>query len=228
MKREMWLIWKEPVHRRRYKIGILTYDEKKYTFKYVNPELDDAIKEGFRYFPGFVNIYEIYESDELFANILTRLPNKSRPDYLEILNSYNLKNDSDKLEILKATKGRLLTDNFEFVPAFDSNKIEFDVAGTRHCKGVKECIDNDLIHVNDKLELELDSMNKYDTNAIKVLFSKNAIKYHLGYVPRYYAEELSKLLKDNAEYSAMIESLNFESEISDEDITAYVKLIFNK
>ena len=28
-------------------------------------------------------------------------------------------------------------------------------------------------------------------------------------------------------YSAMVESLNFESEISDEDITVVVKLIFN-
>lgn len=228
MKKEMWLIWKDPVSRRRYKIGTLVYDKNKYIFNYVNPELNDAIKAGFKYFPGFSDIYKTYESKELFANILTRLPNKSRPDYLEILNSYNLEIDSDDLEILKATRGRLLTDNFEFVAAFDYNKVEFDVAGTRHCKDVKKCVERNLININDKLELELDSTNEYDNNAIKVLFYKDGHKYHLGYVPRYYTEELSKLLKSNILYSAMIQSLNFESEISDEDITAYVKLIFNK
>lgn len=222
----MWLIWKHPETRRRYKIGVLSEIESKYIFKYVDPELNDATSAGFRYFPGFEDIKKTYESEELFANIETRLPNPGRADYLEILNSYNLEKDSDKMEILKATKGRLVTDNYEFVPAFDSKKVEFDVAGTRHCPDVKEC--SDLINVNDKLLLELEPENEYDPKAIKVIYFKEEKKYHLGYVPRYYSNELSKLLEDKVEYSAMIQSLNFESEISDEDITAFVKLIFNK
>lgn len=228
MKKEMWLIWKDPVKRRRYKIGVLTCDEEMYTFKYVDPELNDANQAGFKDFPGFGDTHKKYESNELFANILTRLPNKSRADYLEILNSYNLEIDSTDFDILKATKGRLLTDNFEFVSAFDFNKVEFNVAGTRHCDDVKKCIENNLININDKLELELEPENEYDENAIKVLLNKNGQEYHLGYVPRYYTEELAKLLKSNVSYSAMIQSLNFESEINDEDITAFVKLIFNK
>ena len=226
MKYEMWLIWKHPETRRRYRIGILSYENDIYTFRYVNPELDDAIVEGFEFLPGFENLYEIYESNELFANIDTRLPNVGRADYLEILNLYNLEKDSSKLEILRATKGRLLTDNYEFVPAFDSNKVEFDVAGTRHCPDAKKC--KEFINVNDKLYLELEPDNEFDSNAIKVIFKKDGIKYHLGYVPRYYSYDLTKLLKKNVQYSAMIQSLNFESEINDEDITAYVKLIFNK
>ena len=225
MKNEMWLIWKQPETRRRYKVGILKYDNCEYVFEYINPELKDAKEAGFEYFPGFDNTTQIYKSAELFANIETRLPNFKRPDYLEILNAYNLNKDSNKLEILRATKGRLITDNYEFVPSFDTNKIEFDVAGTRHCKDVKKCIN--LIKVNDKLLLELEPENTYDPNAIKVILEKNGKKYHLGYVPRYYAEYLSDLLKNNIKYSAMIQSLNFESKFNDEDINAYVKLIFD-
>lgn len=221
----MWLIWKHPESRRRYKIGVLNYENDTYIFSYVDPELNDATSDGFRYFPGFEDIHKTYKSSNLFANIETRLPNSGRADYLEILNLYNLEKDSSKLEILKATKGRLLTDNYEFVPAFDLNKVEFDVAGTRHCQDVKKC--KDLIEINDKLILELEPDNKYDPNAIKVIYTKNGVKYHLGYVPRYYSKALSELLEKNVEYSAMIQSLNFESEINDEDITAYVKLIFN-
>lgn len=222
----MWLIWKQPETRRRYKIGCLIYEDGIYTFKYVDPELNDAVDAGFINFPGFENIRKTYKSSELFANIETRLPNVARADYLEILNLYNLEKNSTKLEILKATKGRLITDNYEFVPAFDVNKIEFDIAGTRHCPDVMKC--KDLISINDKLSLELEPENEYDENAIKVVFNKENRKYHLGYVPRYYSKELSEMLKNNVEYSAMIQGLNFESEISDEDITAFVKLIFNR
>ena len=62
---------------------------------------------------------------------------------------------------------------------------------------------------------------------IKVIIKKNGIKYHLGYVPRYYSSELSKLLKNNVDYSAMVQSINFENKINKEDITANVKLIVN-
>ena len=224
MNKEMWLIWKQPKTRRRYKIGTLKYDNK-YVFKYTNPELDEAIKVGFEYFPGFDCIDKVYESENLFANIATRLPNSKRPDYLEILNAYNLDKDSTEFEILKATKGRLITDNYEFVPSFDTNKIEFDIAGTRHCKDVKKCMN--IININDKLLLELDCQNAYDVNAIKIILQKSGKKYHLGYVPRYYTKYLADLLKSNVEYSAMIQGLNFESKFSDEDINVFVKLIFN-
>lgn len=225
MRKEMWLIWKNPITRRRYKIGVLTILDNQYTFKYISPELDDATKVGFNYFPGFEDIKKTYKSEKLFANIETRLPNTSRPDYLEILNSYGLEMDSSQFEILKATKGRLITDNYEFVPTFDNNKVEFDVAGTRHCKDLEKC--KNQLSVNDKLELELEPTNAFDKNAIKVICVKNNKKYHIGYVPRYYSEELSEILKRSIEYSAMIQSLNFKTDFFDEDVTACVKLIFN-
>ena len=49
----------------------------------------------------------------------------------------------------------------------------------------------------------------------------------MNYLPNY-TKELTELLNEGYEYSALIESLNFESAFNDEDITAYVKLIFNK
>ena len=123
------------------------------------------------------------------------MPNPNRDDYLDILNSYNLESDSSEIDILKATKGRLITDNYEFVPFFDDKKIEFDVAGTRHCNDAKEYIKE--ISINDNLELELETDNKYDKYAIKVVLNKNNKKYHLGYVPRFYSKELFELLKKN-------------------------------
>lgn len=225
MKEELWLIWKDPTSRRRYKIGSLIKENNRYSFTYVNSELDDAITVGFKYFPGFEDLKKSYESDALFTNILTRLPNETRPDYLEILNCYNLEKDSDDFNILKATRGRTLTDNYEFVPAFDSSKIEFDVAGTSHCSDIEEC--KNYLRVNKKLYLDPEPENLKDPNAIKIIFKENDKSYHLGYVPRYYCKELLTELKKGTEYSAMIQSLNLESQLSDENITANVKLILN-
>lgn len=225
MNNELWLTWKEPHSYERYKVGVLSKEEKSYTFKYENPELDDATEKGFKYFPGFEDTKRVYKNEVLFMNIKTRLPNVSRPDYLEILNSYNLEKDSNDFEILKATRGRLITDDYEFVPAFDLNKIEFDIAGTRHCHDINKC--KKILRINDKLLLVIDSDNEFDNNAIKVMYNDGKNSYHLGYVPRYYAKQLSEKLQKGMNYSAMIKSLNFDSPLSDENITASVKLIFD-
>lgn len=226
MKDELWLIWKEPKSRKRYKIGILIKDNNEYEFSYVNPELNDAKKVGFNYFPGFEDTEKVYTSNTLFKNIETRLPNSTRPDYLEILNCYNLEKDSNEVEILRATRGRSFTDNYEFVAAFDKNKVEFDVAGTSHyAEDIEKC--KLKLKVNEKLYLEHEPNNSNDPNAIKVLYKDNGAFYHLGYVPRYYSKEILDELNKGTEYSAMIQSLNLDSQLNDENITAKVKLILD-
>lgn len=225
MNNELWLIWKEPLSHRRFKIGILIKLNDGYEFSYVDPELGEARKVGFNFFPGFNDLSKTYKNNELFINIASRLPNKGRIDYLEILNSYNLDKESSDFDILKATRGRTLTDNYEFVSAFDLNKIEFDVAGTRHCKDINKC--KDFLKINRVLYLEPEPNNKNDENAVKVVLKENGKLYHLGYVPRYYSKELLNELNKGAKYSAMIQNLKFNSPFSDENIVANVKLIFD-
>ena len=225
MNNELWLIWKEPLSHKRFKIGILIKLNDGYEFSYVDPELGEARKVGFNFFPGFNDLSKTYKNNELFINIASRLPNKGRIDYLEILNSYNLDKESSDFDILKATRGRTLTDNYEFVPAFDLNKIEFDVAGTRHCKDINKC--KNFLKINRVLYLEPEPNNKNDENAVKVVLKENGKLYHLGYVPRYYSKELLNELNKGAKYSAMIQNLKFNSPFSDENIVANVKLIFD-
>ena len=225
MNNELWLIWKEPLSHRRFKIGILIKLNDGYEFSYVDPELGEARKVGFNFFPGFNDLSKTYKNNELFINIASRLPNKGRIDYLEILNSYNLDKESSDFDILKATRGRTLTDNYEFVPAFDLNKIEFDVAGTRQCKDINKC--KDFLKINRVLFLEPEPNNKNDENAVKVVLKENGKLYHLGYVPRYYSKELLNELNKGAKYSAMIQNLKFNSPFSDENIVVNVKLIFD-
>ncbi|HBY20666.1 MAG: hypothetical protein A2Y24_02470 [Clostridiales bacterium GWE2_32_10] len=73
----------------RYVIGELTYVENEYIFKY-NSKLSEAEDEGFTFYPGFPDRNKEYRSRNLFINVSTRLPNKDRPDYKEILERYGL------------------------------------------------------------------------------------------------------------------------------------------
>ncbi|MBQ7802768.1 hypothetical protein IJ380_02825 [Candidatus Saccharibacteria bacterium] len=226
--RNLWLIWKNPKTRRRFRVGTLSFDKnnKKYEFEYTNPELDEAKEGGFVSFPGFNALDKKYESDNLFPNITSRFPNPERPDYLEILNSYNLNSNSTDEEILEATKGRLMTDNFEFVPEFDKTRIEFDVAGIRHL-GNFDKIKN-LIQDNDVLKLKLDPENEHDKYSIKVCYSgDNDEEIELGFVPRYYSKQLTELL-GTKKYSAMVKRIRFDRKIPDEFISVSVKLVFEQ
>lgn len=224
MKKELWLIWKEPKSRKKYKIGLLYHEHGNYYFNYIKSGFNDALEAGFDYFSGFPDIDKIYINPKLFGNIATRLPNTSRPDYLEILNSYNLDKNATDFDILKATRGKLVTDNYEFVPVFNNSKVEFDIEGTRYCSDIKKCIN--IMEVNDTLTLESDTKSKYGQDTVKIILNKYGKKYHIGYVPKYYTKEINKLLKENIKYSALIKEINLKNIISDDEISIYVKLIF--
>ena len=226
MNDKLWLVWKEPIERRRFVIGELIYDGFQYIFQYNSLELDEARSKGFDYFPGFPDLEKLYESFELFASIDTRLPNRMRPDYLDILNSYNLTIQSSKMDVLRKTKGRLLTDNFEFVPVFNKNKVEFEIAGTRHYlldDTLKSCL-----KVNDCLILKKDDTNSKDSYAVLVLYQNKDSFHILGYVPRYYSKQIFELLSDDIKYSIKIENLNLNTPLSGEEFMVGVKLIFDK
>ena len=225
MQEELWLIWKEAISRRRYKIGSLIKYADSYEFIYTNPELDDATIAGFKFFPGFEDLTKIYQSETLFPNILTRLPNVARPDYLDILKRYDLTSGASDFEILKATGGKTFTDNYEFVSAFDTNQIEFTIAGTNYCKDLLKC--KDILKLDDKLYLEQELDNISDSSAVKIIFKDNSKTYHLGYVPRYYSKKILAYLNNKIKYSLTIKSINIDSPLNDEKITVNVKLTFD-
>lgn len=214
MKKELWVIWKNPNTRQRYKIGILTKHDNNYSFRY---DLEEKIKD-FDYFPGFPDINKTYNSVDLFTNILNRLPNPNRPDYEKILSNYELNKESSYMEILEKTRGRLITDTYEFVLPFSRDKVMFEVAGVQYSEEFKKC--KNVMHIGDKIVLELEPSNKHDVNAIIVKYDK----YKIGYVPRYYSFELAKLLRDKVKYNSYITHLNTESEINDEIISVKVDL----
>jgi len=229
MMEKLLLIWTQPQSRKKYVVGSLIKYENKFVFEYVNPELKDAKSDGFDYFQGFEDITKKYESEILFTNIIARLPNTLRPDYLKICNEYDLLPCDSDWERLKKTKGRMLTDGYEFVSAFQSKRIEFDIAGVQYYKDIEKC--KNLLGVNVDLKLKHEPDNPKDSNAIQICFydSKNKKDYMLGYVPRYYSKHIVELLKEKINYSAKIKTLiNPSLYKKDKFVDIVVKLMFEE
>lgn len=231
--KELWLIWRSssPNNRSRYRIGTLQWDTENntYTFFYNHDsDLDKAAQYGFTFFPGFDNLKQTYKNDSLFLNIASRLPNPNRDDYLDFLNRYNLDLSSNNFQILCATKGRQITDNFEFVPSFNEKKIEFDIAGVdhRHIVEIQNSVENGTLISGAKLILEREIDSKYDPAAIKVMLPARGKNIFLGYVPRYYSRKLAEKLDSGTDYSAVITRVDLTSKIKEEKISASVRLMF--
>lgn len=105
----MYLI-KTDRYGKKFLIGELTKNNKGYIFKYI-PEAPDK-SEGFLKVPTFKDFDKIYKSENLFLFFANRLYDRGRPDLQKILESYGL-NEYDEWELLKATRAKLMTDNYE-------------------------------------------------------------------------------------------------------------------
>lgn len=212
----IYLIWKDPIARRNYTVGQLSKNSQ-YEFSY-GYELEKAMEKGFELLIPFDDVNKTYKSDTLFPTFSSRLPDKKRRGIEKILSKYDLE-EYDEYKLLKRSGARLPIDNLEFIDPIsrDSNnnfKRIFHIAGVRHhigCKG-EDC--NKALHleVGDKLKLKLEPENQYDKNAIKIVDSK---ENHVGYLPRYYSESMTKLLEEGAQYSCIVLEVNKENECNE-------------
>jgi hypothetical protein len=209
----IYLIWKEPSTRRNYIVGQLTKNSQ-YEFSYGH-EVEEATQKGFKLLIPFDDINKVYKSDTLFPSFSSRLPDKKRRGIERILSKYGLQ-EYDEYKLLKRSGARLPIDSLEFIdPIFKmhNGKINriFYIAGVRYyigCKG-EDC--NKALHleVGNKLKLELDPENQYDKNAIKIIDEKGN---HVGYLPRYYSESMTNILKEGARYNCTVLEVNKENE----------------
>ncbi len=202
---EIHLAWQDTDTRRWYPVGRFCIDGDDFVFEYL-PEAqrarDDADFGGVPQFPEFT---ETYDSRELFPFLKNRLMRPERYDFkqqqrrldMESVTGYD--DPRDVFEILARTGGRRQTDNFEFFRPLQPKDGELrSIFFSRGLSYVDDKIRQFWAEGSEptgQLRLVADMQNPADPSALIIL--DQAIR-PLGFVPRYYSKELSRLYHTGA------------------------------
>jgi len=178
-------------------VGRLEHEGGVYRFVYTQGA---KMLAEFQPFPQMENLEEIYESSELFPMFANRLLSKSRPEYEAYLKwgGFDPNNPPEPLSILGVTEGRRQTDSIEMFPcpAPDSAGCyvnKFFLHGLRRMPAPAQERINQL-ESGEELYLMPDFFNPNDSQAVALRPAKGD-RFMIGYVPRYLARDVWKLLQ---------------------------------
>jgi HIRAN domain len=178
-------------------IGRLEFDTGIYRFVYTQGA---RTAQGFAPFSGMENLEEVYESTDLFPIFANRLLPVSRPEYEAFLkwSGFDAANPPDPLMLLGVTEGIRRTDFIEVFPcpvpdAHGCYLNKFFLHGLRYMpEAAKERVQ--LLKEGEPLYLMPDLMNEADNDAV-ALRTTEGERFMLGYVPRYLAKDVWKIMQ---------------------------------
>lgn len=187
----------EPQHGGWSPIGRLEFDSGTYRFVYTRGA---RTAKGFTPFSGMENLEEIYESPKLFPIFDNRLLPASRPEYEAFLkwSGFDPSNPPDPLILLGVTEGIRRTDLIEVFPcpvpdASNCYLNKFFLHGLRYMpESARERVQS--LKEGEALYLMPDLMNETDNNAV-ALRTVEGERFMLGYVPRYLAQDVWKIMQ---------------------------------
>lgn len=189
-------------------VGRLEFDSGVYRFFYTRGARTLA---GFRPFPQMDNLNAVYESEDLFPVFSNRLLSSSRPEFDAYLcwGGFDPDNPPEPISILSVTQGIRQTDSIEVFPCpapdIDGCYInKFFLHGVRWVGQV--ALDRIArLKPNESLNLVPDPHNEFDPQAVAVW---TADGMRLGYVPRYLAGDIGRLLSDCSYIELFAERVN--------------------
>ncbi len=177
-------------------VGRLDFDGQVYRFCYTQGA---RVLRGFQPFEEMPDLDQVYESETLFPLFSNRLLSSSRSEYEAFLRwgDFAPGESPDPLAILGVTEGIRQTDAIEVFPCPAPGETgyvnKFFLHGIRWMPPAAIDRANQL-NQNDKLIVMHDPSNQYDHNAVAVYTDTE--RTLIGYVPRYLARDVLKLLKE--------------------------------
>lgn len=194
----LFVAWQEPNTRRWVPVGRLTYGDGTYKFVYTRGAKES---KNFTPFGRMVDLDAAYVSDVLFPLFANRLLPKTRPEYADYLRWLGLSEQAhNEIEVLARSGGSRATDTLEMFPCPEPTadkhyEVYFFSHGLRHFIPQNQARVSEL-QAGERLFLMRDLQNEHDTMAL-LLRTNDPISV-VGYCPRYYSGEFSRLLESVA------------------------------
>lgn len=199
--RKLYIAWQDPVARRWYPVGRLTFEKKVYRFVYTQGAKDAEQSQRFIPF-GRMNNFEVaYESEELFPLFANRLLSTKRPEYQDYIKWLKLDNDyqeNRQLAMLAITGGFRETDSLEILPCpLPTSEGRYEVLF--FSRGISHLERSTVGRVNalkpgERLFLMYDVQNQFDALAITLRTDDPVML--VGYCPRYLTEDFRLILQE--------------------------------
>ena len=204
--------WQHPESREVWPVGLLAWDEQRYTFDYLAAA---GSVEDFRPLLGFPDMHAHYEALELFPIFQERVLDPRRPDFSRYVSDLKLDaSTASPWEQLARSGGGSESDTLQLYPVPTHNGdaccIRFLVNGVRHLatKSVDVRGLSKGGYTYGELEAVLASLqrgqalsvaheltNQYSSSAVLVLTSADM---PIGYVPNWLAREILPLVESDA------------------------------
>lgn len=209
----LFVAWQEPESRRWFPVGRLTQENGEFKFVYTRGAKE---AKNFTPFGRMNNLDTAYVSDVLFPLFANRMLPKSRPEYREYLRWLGLGEEHyDELDILARSGGLRATDTLEIFPCPEPTedmryRVYFFSHGLRHLILENQARVNRL-QVGERLFLMRDLQNSHDAKAL--LLRTDDPMSIVGYCPRYYSGEFSRLLDtvDAEKVHVTVEQVNADA-----------------
>lgn len=210
----LFVAWQDPSSRSWAPVARLTRDQdQRYHLAYTQGARRLA---NFQPFGRMRDLDREYVSDELFPLFANRVLAKSRPEYQDYLGWLGLEQARyDVLEELARTGGLRATDQLELIPCPCPTEnrryqVSFFTRGLRHMTDTSQTRVQAL-QPDERLYLIRDEQNAWDSSAL-LLRTEDPIAV-VGYVPRYYSAEFSRLMSlvGQAEVSVQVTKVNVDA-----------------
>ncbi len=209
----VFLAWQDAIKTRAwYPIGRLDADvpAHHFVFNYTRGAERAAKEAGLQPLEAFPNLYQRYESAELFPLFRNRILSREREDFAELLRLLDLRPEqADPLTLLTMTEGRRQTDNLQVFP-----KITLAPDGAFHCRFFL----HGWRHVNEAAQKRLDGMTDGELLRVAVELNNPATglavqlqtnDYHMvGWAPRYLVNDLVRMIVETPGIQARLVKKN--------------------
>jgi hypothetical protein len=210
----LYLAWKDPVKRRWYPIGRLTFRDGCYEFVYTHGVVTARRESAFEPIPLFPDFHRIYPGDDLFPLFRNRIFNPKRPEYRDHIRFLDIDEESPReLRILARSGGARATDTFEVFgePELRNGWYRYVFFARAIDQLPEESRERILqLQPGDRLYLIHDFQNPADSNALllRTAGDKKGDWHLTGFCPRYVASDLGRLGHGSANAHVTVRQVN--------------------
>lgn len=207
----LFLAWQAKQNRGWFPIGQLDVDVDcaDYRFQYIKGAEQAQEEAGFIPLMEFPDLSEKYRSNELFPTFTNRIMSRSRPDFAKYMRSLDLNEAMDPIESLYVNGGYRATDAYEVFPKIEKHDsgsftCRFLLHGSRHLDTEAQSR-IDKLALDEKLYVQVERDNPASGLAVKIHAMDSQ---HIGWAPRYLAEDLIAAIDETGDYSAHVVRVN--------------------